>query len=72
MSATKTLPATYVKKKGFICGNHVLYCPDLSKSVNTIPFYLYCPIHKIMYKIDLQTQSAEFIAEFPNGCKATA
>lgn len=71
MSATKTLAATYVKKKGFLCDNHVLYCPNLSKADNTVPFYLYCPTHKTMYKIDLSTQGAEFIEEFPNGCKAT-
>ncbi|MHB8566935.1 MAG: hypothetical protein ACYC7D_12390 [Nitrososphaerales archaeon] len=72
MSATKTMPATYAKEKGFLCGNHVLHCPDLSKANNTMPFYLYCPTHKMMYEIDLSTQSAEFIAEFPNGCKATS
>lgn len=67
-----TVAANYEKKKGFLCGNHILYCPDLSKADNTMPFYLYCPTHDKMYKIDLLTQSAaEFIAEFPNGCKAT-
>ncbi len=71
MLQTKTSPATYAKKKGFLCGNHVLYCPDLSKVDDTIPFYLYCPIHDLMYAIDVPTQSAQFITEFPNGCKAT-
>jgi len=71
MATTKTIVATYSKKKGFICGNHVLYCPDLKKADNARPFYLYCPTHHLMHQIDLLTQSAEFIAEFPSGCRAT-
>ena len=71
MTTTITKAATYVKKKGFLCGNHVLYCPDLSKVSDRMPFYLYCPTHELMYAIDVATQSAEFIAEFPHGCKAT-
>ncbi|MHB8565915.1 MAG: hypothetical protein ACYC7D_03275 [Nitrososphaerales archaeon] len=69
--STKTIAATYVKKKGFLCGDHVLYCPNLSKADRSQPFYLYCPKHDLMYKIDLSVQGAEFIAEFPSGCKAT-
>lgn len=68
---SKTLNATYAKKKGFVCGDHVLYCPNLSNADNTKPFYLYCPTHNIMYKIDLSSQGQEFISEFPNGCRAT-
>ncbi|MGA2875408.1 MAG: hypothetical protein ABSE82_07705 [Nitrososphaerales archaeon] len=71
MQSAKTITATYAKKRGFLCGNHVLYCPDLQKVSDKMPFYLYCPTHDKMYAIDVPTQSAEFIAEFPNGCKAT-
>lgn len=68
---SKTLAATYAKKKGFLCGNHVLYCPNLSNVDNSRPFFLYCPSHDIMYEVNLSTQGAEFINEFPNGCRAT-
>jgi len=68
---TRTIPATYVKKRGFVCGNHVLYCPDLSKVSSKMPFYLYCGKHKITYAIDIFRQSAEFIRDFPCGCKAS-
>lgn len=70
MSAT-TILATYVSKRGFICGDHVLYCPNLSNADNTKPFYLYCAKHNLMYEIDLSKQGAKFIADFPKGCKAT-
>ncbi len=72
MQSSKAIKATYAKKKGFLCGSHVLYCPDLQKVSDAMPFYLYCPTHDKMYAIDVTTQSAEFIAEFPNGCKATS
>ncbi len=65
------MPAIYTKKRGFLCGDHVLYCPDLSKVNDTMPFYLYCAKHDMMYAIDVRTQRAEFMAEFPHGCKAT-
>ena len=65
----RTIQATYVKKKGFVCGEHVLYCPDLSKVSSKMPFYLYCSKHKIMYAIDIVRQSADFIRDFPAGCK---
>jgi hypothetical protein len=72
MSATQTIPAIYEKKRGFLCGNHVLYCPDLSKGVSDkMPFYLYCATHNLMYAIDIPTQSEQFITDFPHGCKAT-
>ncbi|MDA4111386.1 MAG: hypothetical protein OK439_02525 [Thaumarchaeota archaeon] len=69
--ATTTKKAMFEQKKGFMCGNHVLYCPDLSKADNRQPFFLYCSKHNLMYEIDLDTQGEEFIEEFPNGCKAT-
>ncbi|HVB11777.1 MAG TPA: hypothetical protein VNE86_01490 [Nitrososphaerales archaeon] len=72
MTAKKTMTASYAKKRGFLCGTHVLYCPDLSKVNDTMPFYLYCPTHDLMYSVDVPTQGQEFIAEFPNGCKATS
>jgi Pyruvate/2-oxoacid:ferredoxin oxidoreductase delta subunit len=71
MSTTKAVKAKYAKNRGFLCGNHVLYCPDLSKASDKVPFYLYCPTHALMYEIDVPSQGAEFIAEFPHGCKAT-
>ena len=70
MPAT-TRSATYASKKGFLCDDHVLYCPNLSGVDNTKPFYLYCAKHDVMYEIDLSKQAPKFIAEFPHGCKAT-
>lgn len=69
--STTTEHAHYERKKGFVCrvGNHVLYCPDLSTAENSKPFYLHCSRHKLTYEIDLSTQSAEFIADFPHGCR---
>ena len=63
--------AQYLKKKGFVCsrGGHVLYCPDLTKANKEQPFYLHCPKHDLLFEIDLSTQSEEFIADFPHGCK---
>jgi hypothetical protein len=72
MTTTDTFTAVFAKRRGFLCGEHVLYCPDLSKVNDTMPFYLYCPRHDKMFAIDIATQSAEFIEEFPSGCKATA
>jgi hypothetical protein len=66
-----TKKARYLKKRGFVCGDHVLYCPDLTKADATMPFYLYCSRHNLMYEVDIPTQGSEFIAEFPHGCKAT-
>jgi len=73
MATTTTKKATFEQRKGFMCstGNHVLYCPDLSKADNSQPFFLYCSKHNLMYEIDLATQGENFIEEFPNGCKAT-
>lgn len=63
--------AQYLEKKGFVCsnGNHVLYCPDLTKADKTQPFYLHCPKHDLTFQIDLMTQGDEFIAHFPHGCR---
>lgn len=71
MSTARTITAKYEKKRGFVCGTHVLYCPDLSKVSDKIPFYLYCPTHDLMYAIDVPSQGSQFIAEFPKGCRAT-
>lgn len=65
--ATALVPPNTV----FACGNHVLYCPNLSSVDDSRPFFLYCPSHDIMYEINLPTQGAEFIREFPNGTKAS-
>ena len=73
MSAT-TEHARYVKVKGFLCskGNHVLYCPDLSKAEKSKPFYLYCARHDLMFEIDLSSnEAADFAVDFPHGCKET-
>lgn len=63
------VPATFVKKKGFVCDNHVLYCPNLSKADPRLPFYLNCSRHHVTFKVDLSKQGKEFISEFPNGSK---
>jgi hypothetical protein len=65
------LQAVYIKRKGFFCTNHVLYCPDLSKVDMTKAFYLTCSRHNLVYKIKLPKQGQEFISDFPNGCKET-
>ena len=54
-SVATTKKARYVKKRGFVCGDHVLYCPDLTKANATMPFYLYCSRHGLMYEIDIPT-----------------
>lgn len=63
--------AHYVKKKGFVCssGGHVLYCPNLTQANKSQPFYLHCPKHGLLFRIDLSTQGDEFIQDFPHGCK---
>jgi hypothetical protein len=63
--------ARYERMKGFICskGNHVLYCPDLTKADKSMPFYLYCSRHNMMYEIDIPTQGSEFTADFPHGSR---
>jgi hypothetical protein len=65
------VPAVYVRRKGFACTNHILYCPDLSKADRSKAFYLSCSKHHLMFKINLAKQSREFIADFPKGCKGT-
>ena len=63
--------ARYVKGRGFVCnqGEHVLYCPDLTKVDRRMPFYLHCSRHELIYQIDLPKQAIEFIHDFPNGSK---
>lgn len=68
----RTERARYVKEKGFVCskGDHVLYCPDLTKADRSQPFYLLCSKHKLMFELDLSSSEvSEFIADFPHGCK---
>jgi hypothetical protein len=69
--ARPALQAVYIKRKGFFCTNHILYCPDLSKADMTKTFYLTCSRHRLIYKIKLPKQGQEFISDFPNGCKET-
>jgi hypothetical protein len=76
MSKDKKIPrpalqAIYIKRKGFFCTNHILYCPDLSKADMTKAFYLTCSRHNLVYKIKRAKQSREFMSDFPNGCKET-
>ncbi|MCL4519057.1 MAG: hypothetical protein M1587_07655 [Thaumarchaeota archaeon] len=63
--------ARYVNKRGFVCssGDHVLYCPDLTKADKSQPFYLHCSKHYLLFRIDLSAQSQAFIEDFPHGCK---
>lgn len=63
--------ARYVNKRGFVCsgGDHVLYCPDLTKADKSQPFYLHCSKHDLLFRIDISTQGAEFTVDFPHGCK---
>jgi hypothetical protein len=65
------LQAVYIKRKGFFCTNHILYCPDLSKAARTKAFYLTCSRHHLIYKRKLAKRGPEFISDFPNGCKET-
>ena len=62
VAATKTKKATFESRKGFMCstGNHVLYCPDLSKADNSQPFFLYCSKHNLMYRDRSSNSGREF------------
>ena len=70
--STPTKRARYVSKQGFICseGNHVLYCPTLIEADKSKSFFLTCIRHNMMFEIDLSSkEAADFIADFPRGCK---
>lgn len=68
---TRAKVAVYIRKKGFACSNHILYCPDLSKVDQSRAFYLSCSRHHLMYKVNLAKEGRDFILDFPKGCKET-